>query len=85
MFAMVASLPTWHGSGEMIHGTSLDLPLNSSDDDPSRDSFLLAAATSPPQRLRSAALYLNERYEIRWISGLFSYSVLSHHRTLIGI
>lgn len=41
MFAMAASLRTWHDSGEMIRGISLDMSLNSSDDDPSQDSFLL--------------------------------------------
>jgi hypothetical protein len=64
IFAMAASLGTWHDSGEMICGISLVVPLNSSDDDPFRDSFLPAAVPSPSQHLRSAALYLNERYEI---------------------
>ncbi len=59
-----ASLRTWHDSGEMVRGMSLDVPLNSSDDDPSRDSSLPAAVPSPPQHLQSAALYSNERYEI---------------------
>jgi hypothetical protein len=57
MFAMAASLRTWHDFGEMICGISLVVPLNSSDDDPFRDSFLPAAVPSPSQHLRSAALY----------------------------
>jgi hypothetical protein len=60
MFAMADSLRTWHDSGEMIRGLSLDVPINSSDDDPSRDSFLPVAVPSPPQQLRSAALTLLE-------------------------
>ena len=64
MFAMAASLRTWHDSGKMIYGISLDVPLNSSDDDPFRDSFLPEAVPSSTQHLRSAALDSNERYEI---------------------
>ena len=55
---------TWHDSGEMIRVISLGVPLNSSDDDPSRESILPAAVPFQSQHLRSAALYLNERYEI---------------------
>jgi hypothetical protein len=48
----------------MIRVISLGVPLNSSDDDPSRESILPAAVPFQSQHLRSAALYLKERYEI---------------------